>query len=139
MATIAPQVFQYAGGRGHREARLDDFTGAPMRGLDVRETECAPAKHPLDSILDIVNNVLLGAPRRVSETSTFGPLQIATVVTIASAVLAFGSMFAPSARAQILAGSARPMITRPVVEANLLRLFGNTRPEVNAASDRGRV
>ena len=31
------------------------------------------------------------------------------------------------------------MITRPVVEANLVRLFGNTRPEANAANDLGRV
>src|SRR5262245_28097246 len=98
-----------------------------------------PAKHPPNSILDIVINLLLGVPRTMSETSTFGPMQMATVVTIVSAVLAFGSTFAPSARAQIIAGSARPMITRPVVEANLLKLFGNTRPEVAAASDRGRV
>jgi hypothetical protein len=31
------------------------------------------------------------------------------------------------------------MITQPIVEANLIRLFGNTRPEANAANDRGRV
>jgi len=31
------------------------------------------------------------------------------------------------------------MITAPIVEANLVRLSGNTRPEANAANDRGRV
>ena len=35
--------------------------------------------------------------------------------------------------------SARPMITAPIVDSNLVRLRGNVRPEANAANDRGRV
>jgi len=45
---------------------------------------------------------------------------------------------ASSPRANIR-GPAQPIITQPVVEANLGRLFGNTRSEANAANDRGRV
>ena len=41
--------------------------------------------------------------------------------------------------AQTSAGPAQPMITQPVVESNLVRLFSNTRPEANAANDRGMV
>ena len=46
----------------------------------------------------------------------------------------------PSAHAQQSAGSpAQPMITGQIVETNLVTLSGNTRPEANAANDRGRV
>jgi Pro-kumamolisin, activation domain/Divergent InlB B-repeat domain len=41
--------------------------------------------------------------------------------------------------AQTSAGPARPMITQPIVETSLVRLFGNVRPEANTANDRGRV
>ena len=55
------------------------------------------------------------------------------------AVLAFASAFATSAHTQTAAGPARPMITQPVIEADSVRLFGNTRPEAVAATDLGRV
>jgi uncharacterized repeat protein (TIGR01451 family) len=35
--------------------------------------------------------------------------------------------------------AARPLITAPLDDARLVRLSGNTRPEANAANDRGRV
>jgi hypothetical protein len=66
-------------------------------------------------------------------------MQIAAVVAVVVAVLALGFAFAPWARAQTSPGPARPMITQPVVEANSVQLFGNTRPEANATNDRGRV
>jgi subtilase family serine protease len=44
-----------------------------------------------------------------------------------------------SADAQTSLSAAGPMITRPIIEANLVRLLGNTRREANAANDRGRV
>ena len=58
------------------------------------------------------------------------------------AFAAFGLAFVfwPSAHAQQPAGSpAQPMITGQIVETNLVTLSGNTRPEANAANDRGRV
>ena len=60
-------------------------------------------------------------------------------MAILVAALALGLLPPPEACAQTSAGPARPMITQQVVEANLVRLFGNTRPEANAANDRGRV
>src|ERR1041385_8285601 len=45
---------------------------------------------------------------------------------------------APSSTAQIPA-SSRPRITQNIDESKLVRLAGNTRPEANAANDRGVV
>ena len=73
------------------------------------------------------------------KASKFGPALIAMIVAVALAVLALGIAFEPSARAQTSPGPARPMITQSIVEANLVRLFGNVRPEATAANDRGRV
>jgi Pro-kumamolisin, activation domain len=55
------------------------------------------------------------------------------------AALALGFGLVLPAHAQTSAGSAQPIIRQPVVEANLGRLFGNTRSAANAANDRGRV
>ena len=52
-------------------------------------------------------------------------------------VLALALAFEPSARAQV--SPARPMITAPILESNLVPLPGNVRPEANAANDLGRV
>jgi subtilase family serine protease len=60
------------------------------------------------------------------------------LAAIVFAALALGFAFVPSARAQT-SRSSLPMIIQPVVEANLVRLFGSTRPEANAVNDRGRV
>ncbi len=58
----------------------------------------------------------------------------------ALAVLALVFAITPPAHGQLSGdGSARPLITAPVVESNLVRLSGNTRPEANTANDRGRV
>jgi subtilase family serine protease len=73
------------------------------------------------------------------KTSAFGPTLITMVMPITFAVLGLGAMLAPSAHAQTSVGPARPMITQQVVEANAVRLVGNTRPEANATNDRGRV
>ncbi len=73
------------------------------------------------------------------KASKFGPALIAMIVVVALAVLALGIAFEPPARAQTPPGQARPMITQSIVEANLIRLFGNVRPEATAANDRGRV
>jgi subtilase family serine protease len=62
---------------------------------------------------------------------------VASVVLVLA--LALGIAFGPSARAQTPPAPARPMITQSIVEANLVRLFGNVRPEATAANDRGRV
>ena len=63
-----------------------------------------------------------------------------SIVGCVFAVLAHVFAFETSAYAQLPAGSpARPMITDLVDEANLAPLLGNTRPEANAANDRGRV
>ena len=72
-------------------------------------------------------------------TSTFGPTPIMMVVAVVVAALALGFTLLPAARAQTRPGPARPMITQPVVEGNSVQLLGNTRPEANAANDRGRV
>jgi hypothetical protein len=64
---------------------------------------------------------------------------LATVMAILVAALTLGLLPAPAAHAQTSAGPARPMITQQVVETNAVRLVGNTRPEANAANDRGRV
>ena len=63
-----------------------------------------------------------------------------SIVGCVFAVLAHVFAFETSAYAQLPAGPpARPMITDLVDEANLAPLSGNTRPEANAANDRGRV
>jgi subtilase family serine protease len=72
----------------------------------------------------------------MSKTSTFGPTLIAMVVAVTFAVLGLGAVLAPSAHAQTSPPRARPMITQPVVEANSVRLFGNTLLEATAANDR---
>jgi subtilase family serine protease len=66
-------------------------------------------------------------------------MPIASAIAVVVAVLTLGCAFAPWARAQTRPGPSRPMITQPVVEAATVQLFGNTRPEANAANDRGRV
>ena len=74
-------------------------------------------------------------PVPISKASKLGPALIAMMgVSVAVAV---GTAFGPSARAQT--SPARPMITQSINEANLVRLFGNVRPEAIAANDRGRV
>ena len=56
------------------------------------------------------------------------------------AALASVLMSGPSAHGQAITASAsRPMITQPITETNLARLAGSTRPEANAANDRGIV
>jgi len=70
----------------------------------------------------------------MSGTRLCGP---ATVAAIVVAALALDLALSPAARAQTSAAPARPMITRQVVETNAVRLVGNTRPEANAANDRG--
>jgi hypothetical protein len=55
------------------------------------------------------------------------------------ALLVLAVAFEPAAHGQSTASPAQPMITAPVAESNLVRLPGNTRPEANAANDRGRV
>jgi subtilase family serine protease len=62
-----------------------------------------------------------------------------SIVGCTFAVFALAFAFEPPVHAQINARSALPMITQPINEANLLRLFGNTRPEASSANDRGRV
>ncbi len=74
--------------------------------------------------------------RPMSGTRFFG---LAKLVAMVVAALALGLLPSPAAHAQTSAGPARPMITQQVVEANAVRLVGNTRPEANAANDRGRV
>jgi subtilase family serine protease len=69
----------------------------------------------------------------ISKASKFGPALIAMMVVAVAVGIAFG----PPARAQT--SPARPMITQSINEANLVRLFGNVRPEAVAANDRGRV
>jgi Pro-kumamolisin, activation domain len=75
----------------------------------------------------------------ISKASKFGPALIAMMAAVVFVALAVGIGFGPSARAQTSAAPARPMITQSIVEANLVRLFGNVRPEAIAANDRGRV
>jgi hypothetical protein len=62
-----------------------------------------------------------------------------SIVGCTFAVFALAFAFEPPVHAQINARSAPPIITQPINEANLLRLFGNTRPEASSANDRGRV
>src|SRR6202167_1296847 len=58
----------------------------------------------------------------------------------ACAVFGFALVLWPSAHAQQSVPSpAQPMISGQIVETNLVTLSGNTRPEANAANDRGRV
>jgi hypothetical protein len=73
----------------------------------------------------------------MSKTSLFGPTQIGTIVAVVLAVLALGFAIAPSTHARTSASPARPMIARPVVEANSVQPLGNIRPEANAVNDRG--
>ena len=57
-----------------------------------------------------------------------------------AATSAFVFAFLPSAQAQFAGNSvARPMITAPVIETNLVRLAGNVRPEANPTNDLGAV
>jgi subtilase family serine protease len=57
-----------------------------------------------------------------------------------AATSAFVFAFLPSAQAQFAGNSvARPLITAPVIETNLVRLAGNVRPEANPANDVGAV
>jgi hypothetical protein len=63
-------------------------------------------------------------------------LSVLRIAVISALVLAF----LPSAQAQFAGNSAaRPLVTSPVVETNLVPLVGNVRPEANTASDRGAV
>ncbi len=58
------------------------------------------------------------------------------VVASSALVLAF----LPPAQAQFAGNSAaRPLVTAPVVESDLVRLVGNVRPEVNTTNDLGPV
>jgi subtilase family serine protease len=60
------------------------------------------------------------------------------IVALVTAALAL--VWATTAPAGTLAGAAvRPLITGPVVEAELATLAGNIRPEANAENDRGAV
>jgi subtilase family serine protease len=60
------------------------------------------------------------------------------IVALVTAALAL--VWATTASAGTLAGAAvRPLITGPVVEAELATLAGNIRPEANAENDRGAV
>jgi subtilase family serine protease len=62
------------------------------------------------------------------------------VARFALTALAIACLSAPAARAQGAAGgSAAPLITQPINEGVLVALRGNTRPEANAANDRGPV
>ena len=55
-------------------------------------------------------------------------------------ISAFVPAFLPSAQAQFAGnGTARPLVTSPVVTSNLVRLVGNVRPEANTANDLGAV
>ncbi len=54
-------------------------------------------------------------------------------------VLLPAAMFAAAAAAQPAQSPAQPLITQPVNESNMVVLRGNTRPEANAANDRGLV
>ena len=57
-----------------------------------------------------------------------------------AATAALGFAFLPSAQAQFAGNSAaRPLVTGPVIETNLVRLVGNVRPEANPANDLGPV
>jgi pro-kumamolisin-like protein/VCBS repeat protein len=57
-----------------------------------------------------------------------------------AATSAFVFAFLPSAQAQFAGNSvARPLITAPVIETNLVRLAGNVRSEANPANDLGAV
>jgi subtilase family serine protease len=57
-----------------------------------------------------------------------------------AATSAFVFAFLPSAQAQFAGNSvARPLITAPVLETNLVRLVGNVRPEASPANDLGSV
>ena len=58
------------------------------------------------------------------------------VFAVVALVFAFGNS---TNAQQPAAPPAQPMITGPVVEPNFVTLSGNTRPEANAANDRGRV
>ena len=59
---------------------------------------------------------------------------------LALVILVLGLAGWPQADAQTSAGPARPLITQPVNEADLVTLAGNTRPEArNPANDRGSV
>ena len=56
---------------------------------------------------------------------------------LSASVLCFG--LAPGATAQASRSLRLPLITRPVNEANLVTLSGNTRGEANAQNDQGKV
>jgi hypothetical protein len=70
--------------------------------------------------------------------ASFVRMRTATILAAVLAIWAIGLDLEPAAFAQS-GGLARPLITQPVVETSLVRLFGNVRPEVNVANDRGRV
>jgi uncharacterized repeat protein (TIGR01451 family) len=55
------------------------------------------------------------------------------------AILALGLCTWLPAAANAPGGAARALITTPIDEVRFVRLSGNTRPEANAANDRGRV
>jgi hypothetical protein len=58
----------------------------------------------------------------------------------ALALFAFSFVLAPLAGAQTsVAVSKRSLIVSAISDANVVRLFGNTRPEANDANDRGKV
>jgi subtilase family serine protease len=58
----------------------------------------------------------------------------------AVATLALVFAFLPTAQAQFAGNrAARPLVTGPVVETNLVRLGGNVRPEANSVNDLGPV
>jgi subtilase family serine protease len=69
----------------------------------------------------------------LSSRSRFG------LPTLAVALLASPLALSFAAHAQDLQAVPRPLITQSVSESNLVTLAGNTRPQANAANDRGRV
>ncbi len=75
----------------------------------------------------------------LKKASRLGLTSIPSVVALTVTVFAVGFGLPNSGRAQTSARLARPMITKPVVEANPVPLFGNIRPEVKVATDHGRV
>src|SRR5215813_10469714 len=79
-----------------------------------------------------------GEIRLMSTMRGFGLTRIASITAVLIAILGLAVPLKMAAHAQT-APRPQPMITQPISEANLARLFGNTRPEVNAANDRGRL
>jgi Pro-kumamolisin, activation domain len=77
-------------------------------------------------------------PAPMRQTAGSRPRLVAALPATVFAVWAIGLAFSLSAHGQT-AGPPRPLITQPIVETSLVRLFGNVRPEANTTNDRGRV